>query len=398
MLHLSPLLHLSVFYSVAFALVLLVPATDSLQLLAASCLSVLLKVSLLITLEFVLVPVLMGALVHSSALPLLVTASASASLSTVARSHLLHALSFPVSSLLLHWLLGTTFFVLATSFFRLCIKALRRRVVSRVFSVDARQDVFHEIIATPFPLESYKIARTFGIYSALCLALVAAPCYLLWSMTAGRGGGWAGVAGLSAALPLRFHCSHPLHWVFAFFVCVLFVWRVWVGTKAERRERRKRGKRLLEWAVARVSSVFGLRQYLLKDEVEKARDIEERRERRAAMRQRRMMEAADDGDDMDDDDDDMQQQADDHHHHHHAEAAAADDGLQDEDDAQLDDDDDDEEVLDSDEDTEDEIEQWMQAAEVITMPSQRLHSSASRASLTRALTVVLCLTCRSTIS
>jgi hypothetical protein len=237
-------------------------------------------------------------------------------------------------------------------------------VVSRVFSVDARQDVFHEIIATPFPLESYKIARTFGIYSALCLALVAAPCYLLWSMTAGRVGGWGGVLGLNAALPLRFHCSHPLHWVFAFFVCVLFVWRVWVGTKAERRERRKRGKRLLEWAVGRVSRVFGLRLYLLKDEAEKARDIEERRERRAAMRQRRMMEAAEDAEEMaDDDEDDGHEHPDDHQHLHQADAAAQ-DAVQDEDDAQLDDDDE-EEVLDSDEDTEDEIEQWMQAAEVI---------------------------------
>ena len=115
-------------------------------------------------------------------------------------------------------------------------------------------------------------------------------------------------------------------------VLCVFVWKVWVGGKDQRRDRRRRGKARIERWVGLVAQWYGLRSYLLKPQAEKEREMDERRDRRRDMRHRRLAvaegEEADDGFPFDDD---------------HGGAG---------------------EDVDSNDDTEDEIEQWMQAAEL----------------------------------
>ena len=320
LLHLAPLLYLVLFWAGVCAICLCAPVRHPLHLVVSVCLGVVLKALLLVVVEFLFLPFVMGVIVHCMCLPFLLPAP-SASLSPLFFERLVYALSHPVSSSFVHWVVGTTFFLAATSFFRLLIRSMRRRVVGRVFSVDHHVDMLHEIVSTPLLSEARKIARSFTIYTLLAAALVATPGMLLYGL------GLSGRLGL----PVRVDMGGLLSWFIAASAVAVFVWKVWVGGKQTRRKRRRQGKRRVEQFVGRVSSWFGLREYLLKPSSEKEREMEERRERRRGMRQRRMM---------------MAEAEDDAPFPFIDEPAAADDDV------------------DSNDDTEDEMEAWMQAAEL----------------------------------
>ena len=282
LLHLSPLLHLLTFYSLLCLLLLSLPLLHPLHVMVRTSLSVLLNATLLLCVEFLLTPFIMGLIVHTLTLPLFLSPSPSPALSHLFLSHLLYFLSHPFTSSLLHWLLGTSFFILSTSLFRLLISSTRRRVIARVFTVDHRTDLIHDVISSSLLREAYRRARSFLIYTSLCVSVVGGPVGVWWALVGGLGAPQLG-------LPLRWGMGGVMSWIIGAAVVALFVWKVWVGDKQARRERRRTGKRRMEEWMGRVGGWYGLKGYLVKPQQEKERELEERKERRRGMRARRLM-------------------------------------------------------------------------------------------------------------
>ena len=332
-LHVSPLLYLLLFYSTAALVLLVTRPRHPIHVILLSILSAM-KVLTFLFVENFAFPAAMGFVVHLSFLPLLLERSAFESTTAlweaVVRmvvSHVVTALSSPVSALLSHWLYGLAFLITMTSTFNLLIKVTKRRVIALLLpSVRRRHDLFHEVISQRTTRLLRKIIRSFTLYAALCLVLVGLTA------TAVRLAGRLPIVGLlvDALLPLRVEVAHPLHFIFHCLLVALFFYFVWLGSTLTRRTRRQLNKRRMRRLVALVGLWVGLREYGLKGLEEREREKAERLERRRAMRERRRREAEEDG----------------------VERAAEEHELEVEG------------RVESDDDTEDEIDRWMQDTEL----------------------------------
>ena len=332
-LHVSPLLHLLLFYVTACALLLLIRPRHPIHVILLSILSAM-KVLTFLFVENFAFPAAMGVFVHLSFLPLLLPRCAFVSVAAwweavvrMAVSHVVTALSSPLSALLSHWLYGLAFLITMTSTFNLLIKVTKRRVIALLLpSVRRRHDLFHEVISQRTTRLLRKVVRSFTLYATLCVGLVGVT-----SMATRLAGSLPVVGWLvDRVLPLRVELSHPLHFIFHCLLVALFFYFVWLGSTLTRRTRRKANKRRLRRLVSLVGQWVGLREYGLKGVEEVEREKAERLERRRAMRERRRREAEEDG----------------------VERAAE------EDEPEV------EGRVESDDDTEDEIDRWMQETEM----------------------------------
>ena len=333
-LHVSPLLHLLLFYTTASLLLLVTRPRHPIHVILLSILSAA-KVLAFMFLENCVFPAAMGVVVHVSFLPLLLERTAFESIAGVvdasarlAVSHLVTALSSPLSALLSHWLYGLAFLISMTSTFNLLIKVTKRRVIALLLpSVRRRHDLFHEVISQRTTRLLRKIARSFTLYASLCVGLVGVTAAAVRLVGRLPVVGWV----VDSLLPLRVEVAHPLHFILHCLLVAVFFYFVWLGSTLTRRTRRKLNKRRMRRLVSIVGDWVGLHEYALKGVEELEREKMERLERRRAMRERRRREAEEDGVERADEEDDEPEV----------------DGR-----------------VDSDDDTEDEIDRWMQETEM----------------------------------
>ena len=334
-LHLSPLLHLLLFYALSSAVLLVMRPRHPIHVILLSILSAT-KVLTFVLVENFVFPAAMGVVVHLAFVPLLLERRAFESMASLRQavvsvvvSHLVTALSSPLSALLSHWIYGLSYLITMTSTFNLLIKVTKRRVIALLLpSVRRRHDLFHEVISQRTTRLVRKVIRSFTLYASLCITLVGVTA------TAVRLVGRLPVVGwlVDAVLPLRVEVSHPLHFIFHCLLVALFFYFVWLGSTLTRRTRRKLNKRRMRRLVSALARLVHLHDYVLKGADELSRERAERLERRRAMRERRRREAEEDG----------------------VERAEAEEEVEVEVEGRV----------DSDDDTEDEIDRWMQETEM----------------------------------
>ena len=297
LLHISPLLHLLLFYTTAALLLLILRPRHPIHVILLSILSAA-KVLIFVVVENFAFPAAMGVVVHLSFVPLLLESEAFDSLvelksagMKMVLSHLVTALSSPLSALFSHWMYGLCFLITMTSTFNLLIKVTKRRVIALLLpSVRRRHDLFHEVISQRTTRLARKVVRSFTLYSSLCLSLVGVTGMVV------RAVGRLPVVRLlvDSVLPLRVEIYHPLHLVFHCLIVALFFYFVWLGSTSVRRSRRHTNKHRLRAIVTRIAHLTGLTDYAIKPASEVDREKGERLERRRIMRERRRREAEED--------------------------------------------------------------------------------------------------------
>ncbi|KAI8087629.1 uncharacterized protein B0P05DRAFT_584861 [Gilbertella persicaria] len=149
------------------------------------------KVGMFITIELVLFPIVCGYLLDFSTLPLFE--------STAVAIHWEFMLSHPVSSIFVHWFLGTGFMFIFAVLATICREVLRPGVMW--FIRDPNNPQFHpirEIIERPVLFQLRKIGASALIYLAVILVGVGGVLQALKWMTG------------QAVLPLRWNFSNPI--------------------------------------------------------------------------------------------------------------------------------------------------------------------------------------------